>query len=179
MREGRLDPRHRHHPGFGRGGPFDRDLRDFDLRGGPRGRRRRGDIRTAVLAVLDEQPRHGYEVIQALEEKSEGAWRPSAGSVYPMLQQLEDEGLAASTERDGKRVYELTDTGQAEARTRLAEADTPPWDRDPRGRGIRGSLAQLMAAAAQAARTGTPEQVEQLDAILTDARKAIYRLLAE
>jgi hypothetical protein len=122
MREGRLDPRHRHHPGFGRGGPFDRDLRDFDLRGGPRGRRRRGDIRTAVLAVLDEQPRHGYEVIQALEEKSEGAWRPSAGSVYPMLQQLEDEGLA---------------------------------------------------------RTGTPEQVEQLDAILTDARKAIYRLLAE
>src|SRR6478672_8126879 len=71
-----------------------------------RGRMRRGDIRTAVLAVLAEEPGHGYEVMQRLEAKSEGAWRPSPGSVYPMLQQLEDEGLVQSTERDGKRVFE-------------------------------------------------------------------------
>ena len=80
--------------------------------GGPRwGRMRRGDIRTAVLAILAEEPGHGYEVMQRLEEKSGGAWRPSPGSVYPMLQLLEDEGLVRSTERDGKRVFEVTDAG--------------------------------------------------------------------
>src|SRR5262245_53359556 len=94
-------------------------------RGGPRrghgygywreGRMRRGDIRTALLAVLAEAPGHGYEVMQRLEEKSGGAWRPSPGSVYPTLQQLQDEGLVTSTERDGKRIFELTDAGRAEA----------------------------------------------------------------
>jgi DNA-binding PadR family transcriptional regulator len=88
---------------------------------------RRGDIRTAVLAVLAEEPGHGYEVIQAIEEKSGGAWRPSPGSVYPTLQLLEDEGLARSTEQDGKRVYQLTETGLAEAAKRVEEAGGPPW----------------------------------------------------
>jgi hypothetical protein len=71
-------------------------------RGGHRrgGRMRRGDVRTAVLAVLLEGPGHGYDVIQRLEDKTEGGWRPSPGSVYPMLQLLADEGLAQTTERD-------------------------------------------------------------------------------
>ena len=90
--------RHRMHEGHGPGG---------------RRRMRRGDIRTAVLAVLAEQPRHGYEVIQALEEKTDRAWRPSPGSVYPSLQQLADEGLVTSTEIDSKRTYEITDEGRA------------------------------------------------------------------
>ena len=76
------------------------------------GRMRRGDIRTAVLAVLAEEPGHGYDVIQRLEEKTAGAWRPSPGSVYPTLQLLEDEGLVRSVERDSKRVYEITDLGR-------------------------------------------------------------------
>src|SRR4029077_20476671 len=84
--------------------------------GGPR--MRRGDIRTAVLAVLTEAPGHGYDVMQNLEDKSGGAWRPSPGSVYSTLQLLEDEGLVRSTERDGKRVFEITDAGRAEAADR-------------------------------------------------------------
>ena len=86
-----------------------------------RGRMRRGDIRTAVLAVLSEEPGHGYDVIQRLEDKTEGSWRPSPGSVYPMLQLLADEGLARSVERDGKRVYELTDAGRAETQQRIED----------------------------------------------------------
>src|SRR3954470_19221159 len=86
------------------------------------GRMRRGDIRTALLAVLAEEPGHGYDVIQRLEEKTEGAWRPSPGSVYPTLQLLEDEGLTRSVDRDGKRVYEITALGREEATRRVEQA---------------------------------------------------------
>ncbi len=140
---------------------------------------RRGDIRTAVLAVLDEQPRHGYEVIQALEDKTGGAWRPSAGSVYPTLQLLEDEGLARSSDRDGKRVYELTDEGHAEARSRLEEAGGPPWAGAEGGGSLRGALMQLHVAARQVGAAGNQAQVEQALQIITEARKQLYRLLAE
>jgi DNA-binding PadR family transcriptional regulator len=151
--------------GFGRGG---------------RRRMRRGDIRTAVLAVLAEQPRHGYEVIQALEEKSGGAWRPSAGSIYPTLQLLEDEDLARSSEREGKRVYELTDAGRAEATRRVDEAGGPPWaGADADGGSLRSGVMALMMAARQVSGAGTPEQIEQATKIVTDARKQLYRLLAE
>src|SRR6476659_2831154 len=86
-----------------------------DIPFGGRGFRRRGDIRTALLVALTDAPAHGYELIQRIEDKSEGAWRPSAGSVYPTLQLLEDEGLVTSTESDGKRVYSITDEGRAQA----------------------------------------------------------------
>src|SRR6185437_11176077 len=92
------------------------------------GRMRRGDIRTALLAILAEEPGHGYDVIQRLEEKTSGAWRPSPGSVYPTLQLLEDEGLLRSGERDGKRVYEITDAGRAESARRVDEAGGTPWE---------------------------------------------------
>src|SRR3954465_14942102 len=107
-----------------RGGPPRGRGRRFEG-GGPgmrRGRMRRGDIRTSVLAILAEEPGHGYEVMQRLEAKSEGAWKPSPGSVYPMLQQLEDGGLVRSPEHDGKGVFELTDAGRAEAATRIEDA---------------------------------------------------------
>jgi DNA-binding PadR family transcriptional regulator len=147
-----------------------------------KGRMRRGDIRTAVLAVLAEQPRHGYEVIQALEEKTDGAWRPSAGSVYPTLQLLEDEGLARSSERDGKRVYELTGDGQGEAAKRIEAAGGPPWATTGRGGppgGLRAAVTQLGVAARQVAGSGNPALVEQAVTIVTDARKQLYRLLAD
>jgi DNA-binding PadR family transcriptional regulator len=143
-------------------------------------RMRRGDIRTAVLAVLDEQPRHGYEVIQSLEDKTGGAWRPSAGSIYPTLQLLEDEGLARSTDRDGKRVYELTEAGHAEATARLEQAGGPPWaGAGAEGGNLRSALLQLAAATRQVGTAGNKEQVERALQILTEARKQLYRLLAD
>ena len=153
-----------HGEGFGRGG---------------RRRMRRGDIRTAVLAILAEQPRHGYDVIQALEDKTGGAWRPSAGSIYPTLQLLEDEGLARSVERDGKRVYELTEDGQAEAGRRVQEAGGQLWSEAETGGGLRGALMQLHVAARQVGAAGSKAQVERAVQIITDARKQLYRLLAD
>src|SRR4051794_19550138 len=107
MREHHMNERMDRGRGRGRG----RERVELDgppwARGG--GRMRRGDIRTALLVVLEDGPGHGYELIQRLEAKSEGAWRPSPGSIYPTLQLLEDEGLVRSVEREGKRVYEVTD----------------------------------------------------------------------
>src|SRR5215211_6725890 len=89
-------------------------------------RGRRGDVRGAVLALLAEEPMHGYEMIQRLEERTGGRWRPSAGSIYPTLQLLEDEGLVSSEEVDGRRVFSLTDDGRKAAEER---GDGPaPWE---------------------------------------------------
>src|SRR5919198_6152867 len=100
---------------FGPGFPF----------GGPsfeHGRRaRRGDVRAAALVLLEEEPRNGYQLMQEIEQRSEGAWRPSPGSVYPALQQLEDEGLVRTLESDGRRLYELTDAGRSYVEERRAE----------------------------------------------------------
>ncbi len=144
---------------------------------------RRGDIRTAVLVVLAEEPGHGYDVIQRLEGKTAGAWRPSPGSVYPMLQLLEDEGLVRSVERDSKRVYEITDTGRAEAAQRVEEAGGTPWDLagtdDDRIGEFRGAIRQLVLAAKQVAISNDRERLERTIEILKRARKEIYTMLSE
>jgi DNA-binding PadR family transcriptional regulator len=144
---------------------------------------RRGDVRTAVLAVLLEGPGHGYDVIQRLEDKTEGGWRPSPGSVYPMLQLLADEGLAGTTELDGKRVYELTAEGRAEAEQRIDAAGGAPWEVDGGGDSsvgqLRENVRQLHVAARQIATSGRPDLTERAAAIVRDARKQLYGLLAE
>lgn len=169
-------------PGRGRGPWFDEEGGP-PFRGRGRSRMRRGDIRTAVLAVLAEEAGHGYEVMQRLEEKSEGTWRPSPGSVYPMLQQLEDEGLVRSTERDGKRVFEITEVGRAEAASRMEDAGGPPWDAARRGGSGRGQLREAMTtlglAVRQVGMAGSQEQIEQATAIVANARKQLYSLLAD
>jgi DNA-binding PadR family transcriptional regulator len=155
--------------------------------GGPpwegRRRMRRGDIRTALLAALAEGPGHGYDVMQTLEDKTGGAWRPSPGSVYPTLQLLEDEGLVRGTERDGKRVYELTDAGREEVAQRVAEGGGEPWAAAGRfwtGAGnVRGAMTQLHLAAKQVMMAGSPAQAEHAVAIINDARKRLYQLLSE
>src|ERR1700730_17648753 len=127
---GRCGPgphRHRRH-GFGPGpfgvlggGPFGR---------GPRGggrKARRGDIRTASLLLLAEEPRNGYQIMQEVEERSDGVWRPSPGSVYPALAQLEDEGLIRSQESESRKLFALTDAGQKVVRERDADAPAP-WE---------------------------------------------------
>lgn len=143
-------------------------------------RLRRGDIRQVVLSALADGPAHGYEIIRRLEERSGGLWRPSAGSVYPMLQQLEDEELVTSeTEsQGGKRVYQLTDTGREQA----SRATDLPWGR-PGVAGpaveVRGAVGAIQAAARQVVAVGSSEQLEQALALLTETRQKLYQLLAE
>jgi DNA-binding PadR family transcriptional regulator len=140
---------------------------------------RRGDVRTAILALLAEEPMHGYQIIGQLGERSGGMWRPSAGSVYPTLQQLEDEGLVKGEERDGRTVYALTDSGKTAADE--AGKGPRPWDMPgaTEATNLFGLFQPLGIAVAQVSQVGTPEAVEQARAILIEARRALYRLLAE
>ncbi|AEA26069.1 PadR family transcriptional regulator [Pseudonocardia benzenivorans] len=167
--------------GFGPGGPgFGPGPRGF----GRRGRRtNRGDVRAAVLALVAEQPRHGYEIIQEIAARTDGAWKPSPGSVYPTLSQLEDEGLVRVEQTDGRRVVQLTDAGTtyvAEHREELDKVwESAVRDPDDDTAELWTQLGQLHAAAQQVMATGTPEQMHTATEAITEARKAIYRLLAE
>ena len=144
-------------------------------------RARRGDVRTAVLSALSEQPMHGYDVIRALEDRSGGRWRPSPGSVYPTLQMLEEAGLVKGQEKDGKRVFEITDAGREELAARQEEGQAP-WERDEDDdhmHDLRQSAFQLAAAARQVSHAGSADQVGRAKEILDEARKKIYGILAE
>ncbi|HEY5467663.1 MAG TPA: PadR family transcriptional regulator [Coriobacteriia bacterium] len=147
--------------------------------GGPRARR--GDIRAAVLRLLSEAPMHGYQIIQELSARSGGAWSPSAGSVYPTLQLLADEGLIVSEESAGKKVFSLTEAGTA------AVAETAgqpaPWEAVAQG-GIHNSdyreaVGKLMGAVFQIGKNGTKAQTDAALEVLDDARKKLYAILAE
>ncbi len=135
----------------------------------------------ALLMLLAEEPRNGYQLMQTIEERSDGSWRPSPGSVYPVLSQLEDEGLVRATEREGSRLFELTDTG----RERVAEAKdaTPPWEAadDEVGgrRNMRHLVGEVAAAAMQVAHLGDDQQIEQAIETMKNTRRTLYRILAE
>jgi DNA-binding PadR family transcriptional regulator len=147
---------------------------------GGRHRVRRGDVRSAILALLDDRPMHGYEMIQELEERTGGRWRPSAGSIYPTLQLLEDEGLVTSKETDGKNVFSLTDAGR-EAAPERTEGNRP-WEQGDEGSpryAARQELFRLMGAAKQIARADNEEQLTKAAEILKDARRKLYGLLAD
>jgi DNA-binding PadR family transcriptional regulator len=148
---------------------------------GPRARR--GDVRAAALALLAEQPRNGYQIIQEIGERSGGVWRPSPGSVYPALQQLEDEGLIrAEAGEGGRRGYVLTDEGRSYADSHADELRAP-WDDVTGGAGgpaveMRSLIGQLGMAAFQVVSAGSEAQQAQARKILADTRKALYRILA-
>jgi DNA-binding PadR family transcriptional regulator len=155
--------------------------------GGPpfgRGRKaRRGDVRAAALVLLDEEPRNGYQLMQEIEERSDGAWRPSPGSVYPALQQLEDEGLVRTREIEGRRVFELTDEGRAHVEEKRDELGKP-WeafagDMKDEYREAGMAIKDVAIAAAQVIRSGNPEHVEQAGKVLNDAKRSLYLILAE
>jgi DNA-binding PadR family transcriptional regulator len=153
-------------------------------RRGMRGpRARRGDVRAAALALLAEEPMNGYQIIQAIAERSDGVWRASPGSVYPALQQLEDEGLIRAEATDGgRRAYQLTDEGRSYVEAHPDEVRAP-WDAVAGAVGdtaieMRNLIGQVAMAAFQVVSAGTESQVSQAREVLTDARKALYRLLA-
>jgi DNA-binding PadR family transcriptional regulator len=163
-----------------KGGPFGGPGWGPHRRG--RGRARRGDVRLALLRLLGEEPRNGYQLMQAIEERSEGLWRPSPGSVYPTLAQLEDEGLIRSAEAEGARRFEITDTGREYLEQR---ADEPaPWQ--PAAEQAENPLAelgplviQIGKATFQVASVGDQAQRDRARALLSDTRRALYRILAE
>jgi DNA-binding PadR family transcriptional regulator len=143
----------------------------------------RGDVRAAILALLAEQPMHGYQIMREVGERSGGVWRPSPGSIYPTLQQLEDEELVRPETGDGgRRVFALTDAGR-EAQS--AAADGPaPWDEvgvegDTTALELRDLVGQVMAAARQVLHAGESAQIAQAKDVLRDARRKLYRILAE
>jgi DNA-binding PadR family transcriptional regulator len=177
---GRHHHRHRGGPGFGPWGPA------FGGRGGPFGRRgrrmQRGDVRAAILVLLDEEPRNGYGLMQEIEQRSEGAWRPSPGSVYPALSQLEDEGLIRAETRDGRKLFALTDAGRRHVEEHREELGAP-WEDASGGLGehvveLRDLLWQVGTAAMQVVQAGDEQQVARAREVLTEARRSLYRILA-
>jgi DNA-binding PadR family transcriptional regulator len=156
-------------------------LGDPRMMRGPRAKR--GDVRAAALALLSEGSMNGYQIIQEISERSGGLWRPSPGSVYPALQQLEDEGLIrAEAGESGRRAYVLTEDGRAYAEAHRDELDSA-WDAVTGNAGgaaveMRKLIGQVAMAAFQVLSAGTEAQVGQARRVLTDARRALYRLLA-
>jgi DNA-binding PadR family transcriptional regulator len=181
------DFRHEHHerlrtfgwrgsfPGFGPGGP------GFGHGGRGRGASRRGNVRAAILALLSERPMHGYEMIQELDSRTGGVWRPSPGSVYPTLQLLEDEGLIDSDQSGGRKRFTLNDTGRAEAQTAAA---SPPWEEFSAqtvasGQDTREAIFGVMNALRQIGMSGNSEHWQRAVEILHETRRKLYAILAE
>ena|SRR6187402_731897 len=141
----------------------------------------RGDIRTAILLALAEEPMHGYQVIQSIETRSRGAWKPSPGSIYPTLQLLADEGLVTSEQVGERKVYSLTEAGRQVA-TDASDEPHPsdsrrPWN-DERA-ALPKAGAKLASAIGQVAHSGSAKQAESAIAVIDEARRKIYAILAE
>jgi DNA-binding PadR family transcriptional regulator len=176
--------RHRRH-GFGPGHGWGDFPGGFGGRG-PRGRgrkARRGDIRTAALLLLAEEPRNGYQIMQEVEERSEGWWRPSPGSVYPALAQLEDEGLIETEAADGRKLFAITDAGRKALEQRGADARAP-WEQlsGELGEGtvaLGRMMREVAYAFAQVMHTGSEAQIERAVEVLDRSRRDLYRILAD
>ncbi|GLW07724.1 hypothetical protein Misp01_28540 [Microtetraspora sp. NBRC 13810] len=161
-------------PGFPHGG-----------RGGP-GRARkakRGDVRAAILALVAEEPRNGYQVIQEIAERSQGGWKPSPGAVYPALQQLTDEGLVHADESEGRKTFRLTDAGRAYVAAHPEEVRAPWEDMTP---DVDDSTWELMDLARQTGfamiqilQTGNDAQIRQARQTLVETRRKLYQILAD
>ena len=148
-----------------------------------RPRVKRGDVRAAALALLSEEPRNGYQIIQEIAERSGGVWQPSPGSVYPALQQLEDEGLIRGESLDsGRKGFVLTEAGRTYV-TEHSDEVAEPWavvaGREHGGvREMRELVGQLAMAAMQVTSAGSEAQVAEAKRVLSDTRRSLYRILA-
>lgn len=172
----------RHHPDFPAQPDAVRSGRTHRSRsrGAGRGRAHRGDVRTALLLLLAEQPMHGYQLMQAITERTSGAWRPSPGAIYPTLSQLEDEGLINTLAQGGRKLATLTDAGQTYLHTHH-EAMPDPFAEFTAGGGggsdLRDALEELRHPARQLA-LGDPQQVQAAQRVLAEARRSLYLILA-
>ncbi|KAB8184888.1 PadR family transcriptional regulator [Microbispora catharanthi] len=187
---------HRHRGGMrGRGpwggfgpGPFGPPWAGGNFPFGPRGfgrprKAKRGDVRAAILALLSEEPRNGYQIIQEIAERSQGGWKPSPGAVYPALQQLTDEGLVRAEETDGRKTFQLTEAGRAYVEEHGDEVRAPWEEMTPDIGDNVHELFDLSRQAASAlfqiAHSGTEGQVRQARQVLTETRRQLYRILAD
>jgi len=149
-----------------------------------RARAKRGDVRAAILSLLAERSLNGYQIMQELEQRSRGSWRPSPGAVYPALQQLEDEGLVRAESGSGGRLYSLTERGRAYVKEHPDEFAAPweaaqPTAGEETVLGLFGELKHIATASLQVAHAGSPGQIREAQKILHQARRALYHLLAE
>ncbi|MCW2933126.1 MAG: transcriptional regulator, PadR-like family [Actinomycetia bacterium] len=181
--------RHGHHHVHGGFGPVDADFGPGPGPGigGPRGRGRgrggRGDVREAIISLLSQEPRNGYQIIQEINERTSGLWRVSSGSVYPAISQLEDEGLIEPTDGNGRKLFGLTAAGRRHAEEN-AERLAQLWVAGPQDARsgeflqYRDLISQLAAATRQVYEVGTQAQREEAKQLLTRARQSLYKLLA-
>jgi DNA-binding PadR family transcriptional regulator len=163
----------------------------------PRGPRvRRGDVRMAILAVLADEPLNGYQVIQQISDRTDASWRPSPGSVYPTISQLEDEGLLEGDDERGRRTLRLSEAGRQylhDHQDEVAQVWAPfTREREERERDQHGDpddgvdfarlkpeLGRVMNAVWQIITTGTDGQRRAAVGVLVDARRALYQILAD
>ncbi|NYE96492.1 DNA-binding PadR family transcriptional regulator [Psychromicrobium silvestre] len=158
-------------PGFGPGFGF-----------GPAGRAKKGDVRSAILSLLSQSSYNGYGLIKAIAVHSDGAWRPSPGSVYPALTQLQSEGLIVSVGEGRRTEFELTETGRnhvAEHQAELAAVWEEVNEEAGAAQDLRLSVGKLMGAVHQIGLDGSEEQLRTVTAALDEARRTIYKLLSD
>jgi len=143
----------------------------------------RGDVRAAILALLREGPRSGYQIMSDIEERSGGAWRPSPGAVYPALSQLADEGLIEGEETGGKRIFGLTAAGRdyVDQHPEMARGAWESAEQQEAWQlpGLLAEAARLGGGIMQVAHAGTPEQVRAAERLLERTRRSLYQILAQ
>jgi DNA-binding PadR family transcriptional regulator len=151
-------------------------------RSGSRGRAQRGDVRVAILILLSEQPMHGYQLMQAMADRTQGAWRPSAGAIYPTLASLKDAGLVNVQPVDGRKLASLTDKGDTyvrENRANFADPFEPLIAESGGEHDLRGPLDEIRATTRLLSRTGSDLQIQQSRELLIDSLRALNAILAK
>ncbi|MHB8395266.1 MAG: PadR family transcriptional regulator [Candidatus Dormibacteria bacterium] len=153
------------------------------MQGPAGGRVPRGNVRAAILLLLEEQPRNGYQLMEEIDRRSKGVWRPSPGSVYPALQQMEDEGLVRSHEVEGQRLLKLTDAGRTYADEHRVKFGSP-WEEVSGAVGddvheLFSLMRQSAGALVQVVRAGDRAQLAQAAQLMRETKRGLYRILAE
>jgi DNA-binding PadR family transcriptional regulator len=182
--------RHHRHGPFGGPGPFGGQFEEHGPRGRHghpgrrpgRGRAQRGDVRTAALLLLAEQPMHGYQLMQAIAERTAGAWQPSPGAIYPTLNQLQDEGLIAMESEGGRKLATLTEAGRTYV-DEQGETMADPFVEFSGGGGdrtdLRHGIEDIATACRQIGRGGSEAQLAAAQKVLTETKRSLYLILAE